>query len=357
MMTTVLRQEEKEQPKGRVEDPRLLTGKGRFVDDLNAQNQAYMGLVLSPFAHAKIKSIDLSKVRSSPEFIASLTGEDLLKEGVHPVAQNPWPPQKHAKRYHLAVDKVRFAGEPVAAILVKNKSSVEDLIDLVEVEYEQLPVITTIEESKEKKALLYDDWKDNLSQTNKEKKGDAAKAISSASYVVNARLGIKRQEGAPIETHAVLVSYDEGKDMYEVYSTVQSVHGLQGQLASELGTPKKKFHVKVMDVGGGFGSKGGPSYPWPLLACLLAKRTGLPVKWTASRTEEFLEAAAGRDEYCDVTLACDQDGRMVALQASVECDVGVSGTQTHMPSLTMWTMPGPYNIPNLDTQGSSLRDE
>ena len=124
----------------------------------------------------KIKSIDLSKVASSPEFIASLTGEDLLKEGVHPVAQNPWPPQKHANRYHLAVDKVRFAGEPVAAILAKSKSSVEDLIDLVEVEYEQLPVITTIEESKQKKALLYDEWKDNLSQTNEEKKGDAAKS-------------------------------------------------------------------------------------------------------------------------------------------------------------------------------------
>jgi len=350
MMTAVLQQEEKEQPRGRIEDPRLLTGKGQFVDDLNALNQAYMGLVLSPFAHAKIKSIDLSKVRSSPKFIASLTGADLLKGGVLPVAQNPWPPQKRAKRYHLAVDKVRFAGEPVAAILARDKNSLEDLIDLVEVEYEQLPVVNTIEESKQKKALLYDDWEDNVSQTNEEKKGDAAKAISSASYVVTAREGIRRQEAAPIETHAVLVTYDVEKDVFEVTATVQSVHGLQGQLTSELGIPKEKFHVRVMDVGGGFGSKGGPSYPWPLLACLFAKKTGLPVKWTASRTEEFLEAAAGRDEYCDVTLACDKDGRIVALKASIECDIGVSGTQTHMPSMTIWTMPGPYNIPNLDLE-------
>ena len=124
----------------------------------------------------------------------------------------------------------------------------------------------------------------------------------------------------------------------------------RGSRLPSLAVPKKKFHVKVMDVGGGFGSKGGPSYPWPLLACLFARKTGLPIKWTASRTEEFLESAAGRDEYCDVTLACDQDGRMVALRAMVECDVGVSGTQTHMPSLTIWTMPGPYNIPNLDSK-------
>jgi len=350
MTTTVLEQVEKKQPKGRVEDRRLLTGKGRFVDDLNAPNQAYMGLVLSPFAHAKIKSIDLSKVRSSPNFIASLTGEDLLKEGVHPVAQNPWPPQRRANRYHLAVDKVRFAGEPVVAILVKDKNSLEDLIDLVEVVYELLPVVTTIEESKQNKTLLYDDWKDNISQTNEEKKGDAAKAISLAAFVVSAREGIRRQEAAPIETHAAFVSYDREKDLYEVNAGVQSVHGLQDQLASELGIPKKKFHVKVMDVGGGFGTKGGASYPWPLLACMFAKKTGLPVKWTGSRTEEFLEAAAGRDEYCDVTLACDKDGRIVALKAKVECDVGVSGTQTHMPSMTIWTMPGPYKIPNLDLE-------
>jgi aerobic carbon-monoxide dehydrogenase large subunit len=312
-----------------------------------------MGLLLSPFAHARIKSINLSNVRSSPEFIASLTGEDLVKEGVLPVAQNPWPPQKRAKRYHLAVGKVRFAGEPVAAILAKSKNSLEDLIERVEVEYEQLPVITAIEESKQNKALLYEDWKDNLSQTNEVRYGDVDKAIASASYVINAREGIRRQESAPIEPHAVLVSYDKTRDVYEVYSTVQSVHGLQNILATELNIPRQKFHVKVMDVGGGFGSKGGPSYPWPLLACLFARKTGLPVKWTATRTEEFLEAAAGRDEYCDITLACDKDGKIVALKARVECDVGVSGTQTHMPSMTIWTMSGPYRIPNVDLKVTS----
>ncbi len=345
-MITVAQQEN--QPKGRVEDPRLLTGKGQFVDDLNNQNQAYMGLVLSPFAHAVIKSIDFSRVRSSPEFIASLTGDDLIRDGITPVAQNPWPPQRRANRYHLATKKVRFVGEPVAAILVRNKNPLEDLLDQVKVEYESLPVVATIEESKNHKILLYDDWKDNLSQTNKEEKGDANKAISSASFVISSKEGIKRQEAAPIEPHAVLVTYDKEKDVYDVFSTVQSVHGLQGQLASELRLAKEKFHIKVMDVGGGFGSKGGPSYPWPLLACLFAKKTGLPVKWTASRTEEFLEAAAGRDEYCDITLACDKDGRIVALKASVVCDVGVSGTQTHMPSMTLWTMQGPYDIPNVD---------
>jgi carbon-monoxide dehydrogenase large subunit len=353
-MTTILesRQKEREGPL-RTEDARLLTGSGHFVDDFNEKGQAYMGLVLSPFAHAKIKRVDFSNIRSSPNFIASLTAEDLVREGVLPVSQNPWPPQRRAKRYHLALGKVRFVGEPVAAILVRNKNALEDLIEQVDVEYDTLPAVTSIDESKQKKVLLYDDWKDNISQTNQEKKGNADDAIKSASFVINVREGIRRQEAAPIEPHAVIVTYDKQKDLFVVRSTVQSVHGLREILSSELNLPKQKFHVKVLDVGGGFGSKGGPSYPWPLLACIFAKKLGIPVKFTATRTEEFLESAAGRDEYCGLTLACDKDGKIVALKANIECDVGVSGTQTHMPSLTMWTMIGPYNIPNQDLKVSA----
>jgi carbon-monoxide dehydrogenase large subunit len=332
----------------RVEDPRFLTGAARFLDDVKEKGMVYMGFVHGPHAHARIKSIDLSKVRSSPAFIASLTGEDLVKAGIRPVAQNPWPRQRAAKRYHLAVDKVRFVGEPVAAILVRDAYSVEDLVEQVEVEYEPLPAVVTIEESKKGKVLVYDDWKDNVSQTAQEQKGDADRVISAAPYVIKRQLGIGRQAGAPIETHSVLVSYDKKRERYEVSATLQSVHGLQKALASEFGLPKKKFHVKVVDVGGGFGSKGGQSYPWPLVACLFAKQTGLTVKWTASRMEEFLEGAVGRDEYCDITLACDRDGKIVALKGTIECDMGVSGTQAHMPSLSMWTMTGPYDIPNLD---------
>ena len=333
---------------GRVEDLRLITGRGRYVDDLKLEKQAYLGIVRSPYAHAKIKHIDFSKARKSPDFISSLTGEDLLKEGVLPITQDEWPQQRRAKRYHIAVDKVRFAGEPVAAILSRKKNSLEDLIEEVEVEYEALPVVTSIEESKQGKAILYEEWKDNISLTDEAKKGDAEKAISSAAYVINAREGIARQASAPIEPRAVLVAYDKVKDAYEVWATVQSVHGLQELLASELQAPKEKFHVRAMDVGGGFGSKGSQSYPEPLLACLFARKTLLPVKWTATRTEELLEAASGRDEYCDITLACDEDGKIVALKARVECDAGVSGTHNHMSSLTIWMMPGPYKIPNLD---------
>ena len=144
MMSTVLLQErEREQEKReeplRTEDIRLLTGRGHFVEDFSAQNQAFMGLVHSPFAHAKIKSIDFSKVRSSPHFIAALTGEVLVKEGVPPVGQGFIPPKRPWKRYHLAYGEVRFVGEPVVAILAKDPGSAEDLVEQVEVEYAATP--------------------------------------------------------------------------------------------------------------------------------------------------------------------------------------------------------------------------
>ena len=333
---------------GRVEDRRLLTGKGRYVDDLKLAGQAYMGFVRSPYAHAKIIGIDFTDASSSPDFIASLTGEDLLKEGMQPITQNPWPSQKKVKRYHLAVGRARFSGEPVAAILARTRNSVEDLIERVRVEYEPLPVVTTIEESKNSKAIIYEDLGDNLSQTSEVKKGDAEKAIESAAHVIHSKEGIARQVAAPIEPHAVLVAYDPSKEEYDVCATVQTAHGAQDKLSKELKIPKEKIHVRVMDVGGGFGSKGAQSYPEAPVACIFAKRTGLPVKWTATRTEEFLQAAAGRDEYCDITLACDENGRMVAVRATVECDSGVAGTQAHMPSITLESMLGPYGIPNRD---------
>jgi carbon-monoxide dehydrogenase large subunit len=346
-MTVALEQVASE-PKYMKEDLRLLTGRGRFVDDLNLEGQAYLGIVRSPYAHARIKHIDFSKASSSPAFVAALTGEDLLNEGVTTITHNQFPPRKPAKRYSLAVGKTRFAGEPVAAILARHRNQVEDLVEQVEVDYEPLPVVTNIVESKKGETLVYEDWNDNLSQSAHTRWGNADEAITSAPHVIRAKLGITRQESAPIEPRSVLVSYRREEDVYEVWATVQSVHELRRQLASELRIPPEKFRVRVKDVGGGFGSKGSQSYPEPLLACVFSRRTGLPVKWAATRSEEFLEAAAGRDVYSDVTLACDKDAKLVALKANMECDAGVAGTLNVMAPHTLEAFLGSYEIPNVD---------
>jgi aerobic carbon-monoxide dehydrogenase large subunit len=336
--------------RGRLEDRRLITGAGRYVDDLKMENQAYLGIVRSPYAHAKILSVDFSKAKASPDFIAGITGEDLLKENIQPLME--WADQKPANRYQLAVKKARYAGEAVAAILVKNRYAVEDLLEEVAVEYEELPLVISIDEAKARKSLVYEEWGDNVAYKTEIKRGDADGAITSAAHVVKTRMGIARQAGAPIEPRAVIVSYDAQKDLYEIHGTVQSANRLQNYMSTELQIPKEHLHVIVEDVGGGFGSKGAQSYPENSLAIILAKRTGLPVKWVSTRTEDLVESGAGRDEYCDLVLACDKEGKILALKANVECDGGVTGTLGRMVVLTMNLMPGCYKIPNLDLKGT-----
>ncbi len=338
------------QLKGRVEDARLTTGAGSYVDDIKYKVQAYLGIVRSPYAHARIKKIDFSRARESPDFIASLTGEELVLLGVAPLVQ--FPMQKPANRYQLAVGKTVYVGEAVAAILARNRYAVEDLIDDVDVEYEELPPITTIEEAKKNAPLIFDSWNDNIALKTEAKRGDADQAIKSATHVMSGRFGIARQAGTPIEPRATTVKYDREKDLFEVHGTVQSANRLQTYLSQELKLPKEKFHVIVKDVGGGFGTKGAQSYPENALACIFSRATGLPVKWTSTRTEDLLETAPGRDEYCDVEIACDEGGKLVALKASVETDAGVSGTLSVMAGLTLRLLPGSYKIPNLDLKAT-----
>ena len=342
--------ENQEQPKGRLEDARLITGAGTFVDDINFENQAYLGIIRSPYAHAKIKRIDFSKAAQSPDFIASLTGDELLKLDVSPLVQ--FPMQKPANRYHLPSDKALYVGVAVAALVAKSRYAAEDLIDDVEVEYEELSPITTIEEAKRNNPLIFEHWKENVALRTESKKGDADAAIESAAQVVRDRMGIKRQASTPIEPRAVLARYDADSGIFEVYATVQSANRLQAYLSQELKMPKEKFHVIVKDVGGGFGSKGAQSNPENALACIFSRMTGLPVKWVSTRTEDLLETAPGRDEYCDIELACDAEGKFVALRANIETDAGISGTLSVMAGLTLRLIPGAYKIPNLDLKST-----
>jgi aerobic carbon-monoxide dehydrogenase large subunit len=333
----------------RVEDLRLLIGQGRFVDDIAQEKTLYLGLVRSSYPHANIKKVDFSKARKNPDFIDALQGEE-LKSAVNALTQIPR--QKPAPRYQLATGKVRFVGEPVAAILSKTKYSVEDIIEDVEVEYDQLPAVMTIEQSKNRTAILFDSVEDNVTLRHSAKKGDAEKEISSSPFVVRAKVGIRRQEGVPIEPRSVVASYDEQKDEYTVYGTVQSAFRLREYLSNELKIAPDKIHSIVRDVGGGFGTKGAQSYPEPLLACVFAKRNKMTVKWASTRTEDFLETAAGRDQYCEVTLACNSNGKFTALKARTEADVGVSGTLSFPVLNSLTLIVGPYKIPNIDLEGS-----
>ncbi len=333
----------------RVEDPRFLTGTSNYVDDIEPENVAYLGIVRSPYAHALIKRIDFSKAEKNPCFIAALTGSDLVGK-VDPLFETPG--QRLTNRYQLAVGKARYYGEPVAAFISKEKYAVEDIMEEFDIEYEELPVVSSIEDSKKNSTLVYEEWGDNVALRSEAKRGDAKGSIAKAAHAIKTTVVIKRQAGIPIEPRSLIVSYDKISDIYEVYGSVQSVHKIRSYLAKELRVPAAKIHFKVRDVGGGFGTKGAQSYPEFLLSALFARDSGLTIKWTSTRTEDLLETASDRDQSCEIELGCDENGRLLALLANVTGNVGVMGTFNIMMPHTIMLLPGAYKIPNVHITGT-----
>lgn len=332
----------------RVEDFRFLTGRAVYTDDIKPEGVCHLGIVRSTYAHARIKSINFARAEQNPSFITSLTGEDLEKRGIGIVFENEMPGIKRTSRHHLAVSKVRYVGEPVAAFLCNDKYSVEDIIDDIEVDYEPLEQVSGIEESSTNKNLIYDEWGTNSILDIRMKRGDVDTTIKNAPHVVKGRFGVHRQAGASMEPRVVIASYDKSVGKFNIFCTLQHAHRIKQYLSSEMKLPPESFHVRVPEVGGGFGSKGSQSYAAPLLACVLAEKTGLTVKWTSTRTEDLLESAQGRDEYCDIELACDSDAKIVGLKATIVADGGVGGTLKTQSLLSGRLLPGAYKIPNLE---------
>jgi carbon-monoxide dehydrogenase large subunit len=334
----------------RVEDIRLLEGKGSFVDDLKPSKKlGYLGIVRSPYAHARIIRIDFSRAKKNSDFVEGITGED-IKDCTAPIFAVPGV--RETKRRQLAIGKARYVGEPVAAFVSKTRYSVEDILEMVDVEYEELTPVMSIEDSKQASVILYEDWPDNILFQNGAKKGDVSSAIASSKNVIKARLGIKRQAGVPIEPRGYIVSYDKEADTFTVEATSQRPHQTQNHISSELQIPPNKVHVKVRDVGGGFGTKGAQSYPEPVLACILARKTGYTVKAVDTRSEDLFESAAGRDQYCDIELACDERGKISGFRATLEADVGVSGSLSTSTRITALLLPEVYKIPNFEIKAS-----
>ena len=346
-MNDTLHEDELTQDQKRVEDYRLLIGKGEFVDDLKSKETAYLGIVRSPYAHARILSVDVSEAKKNPDYIDCLTGED-IEETTAPIFANPGA--KETGRRQLAIGVTRFVGEPVVAFLSKTLYSVEDIAETIGVEYSPLPAVMTVEDSMKGDTKLYDGWSDNVSFRNGAKKGNVDQG--SSKNAIKARMGIRRQAGAPIEPRSYVAEYDKESGILNIEGTMQSAHRLRDYLSTELKIDPNKIHAVVKDVGGGFGTKGAQSYPEPLLACLFAKRTGYVVKATTTRTEDLLETAAGRDQYCDIELSCDDNAKLTSLKAMLYADVGVSGTLSNSTRNAVALLPGVYKIPNFDIEAA-----
>jgi carbon-monoxide dehydrogenase large subunit len=311
----------------RREDPRFLTGRGRYTDDIKLPGTTHAAFVRSPHAHARVRGIDLSRAERSAGVRAIYTGADMQRAGVNPIPVG-WllADMKMGERRALAVDTVRYVGEAVAVVIADAPAAARDAAEMIDVDYEPLPAVAdAVAAVAEGAPLVYDDAPGNVAF--RFTIGDAAAtdaALAGAATVVKQRFVNHRVAPVAIEPRSALASYDAATDELTLHVTSQNPHVhrlIMG--AFVLGIPEHKFRVVAPDVGGGFGSKIF-IYPEEVVAAWAAKTLGAPVKWTSDRREAFLTDSHGRDHVSDAEMAFDASGKVVGLRVHSTVNLGAN---------------------------------
>ena len=339
----------------RKEDRRLLTGAGRFVDDVVRPGTAYLGVVRAVHAHARVRSVGLAAVRKRPGVLAAWSASDL--PGVARTISAAWGGTHKGRPFAvpiLAGDRVRYVGEPVAVVVADDTHHLADALDAVRVDYEPLPALASIEAATAGPTRVHDQWADNTTLPVAAKVGDAVAAFARAEVVVGGRFRHPRLAAAPIETRGAIAWRDADSGSLVIWASIQNPYRLRDAVATALGLPAESVRVQVPDVGGGFGPK-GDVYPDEILVAAAALRLGRPVKWIETRREDFMALGHDREQVHDARIGLTGQGRIVALETSFLADVGAYPAQGD--GLTMNTvnhLPGPYRVPAYRASGKSV---
>lgn len=343
----------------RLEDPTLVTGTGRYVDDVELPGQTHLVFVRSQYAHAKINSVDSSAALEMPGVIAVFSGADLVAAGVNPLpAQGmfkrpdgsaPTSPPRRA----IAHEVTRFVGEPVAAVIAQTREQAKAASEAVYVDYEELPVVADLNGALAADApLVWEPAGSNVvARNNHGDKAASDAAFAKAAHVVSMHIENQRLAPAPMEPRGVLADFDEKSGRITITMSTQMPTGVRNTLCDEiLKIPKESVRVTVGDVGGGFGMKTG-IYPEDAAVAWCARELRRPIKWIAERGEEFLSAVHGRGMQSDAELALDAQGKILALRVRTQANVGAYATPTGCAIQLLigpWVSTSIYDIPAID---------
>ena len=334
----------------RVEDAPLITGRGCYTEDIQLPGTLHMALLRSPLPHAKIVSIDTGAAKAMAGVTAVVIGDDLSKElhvsTVPMVAGMKIPPHPL-----LARGSVHAIGAPVAAVLAKSRAVAEDAASVIDVEYEALPAVVNAEKALEPGApLAREELDSNLCYIATKKGGDVDKAFAEAEHIVRLRIASPRLVAVAMEPRGLVAKPEPNGDLTAWLST-QSPHRVRTELATAIGLPEHRIRIIAPDVGGGFGSK-GLLYQEDALACHLALKLGRPIKWIATRSEDFVTTNQGRDQVMTSELALKRDGTMLGLKVRVVGNMGAYlNSLSVIPPLRMMAMaPGCYQIQNCSVE-------
>ncbi len=317
------------QPVSRFEDPRLVRGGGRYVDDMALPGMAFGYVLRSPHAHAKVRSIDVTAAKAAPGVLAVLTGADwrACGWGDLPVPgglkRRDGSPMYRPRYPALVWDRVRWVGDYVAFVVAETWAQAADAAELIAVDHEPLAAVVSTAEAPADGALrVFDDCPNNICFVHLA--GDKAltdAAFARATHVVRQHFVINRVTAVTMEPRGSIGDYNANDGRYTVYTTLQRAHPFRAELASVLKVPEAKIRVVAGDIGGSFGMKSAV-YNEVALVLLASKRVGRPVKWVSTRSEAFLSDAQGRDNVTDAELALDADGAFLALRVKTIANVG-----------------------------------
>ena len=292
----------------RTEDPRLIKGLAHYVDDIKLPDTLYVAFVRSVYAHAKIKSVDTSEALASPGVVAVYTGADVEKVGPVPCA-SALPGLKVPDHRVLAKDKVYFVGHPIAAVVATDRYAARDAVDLVMVDYDELPVVTDVEAAGSGGPVIHDGFSDNIAYKMTAGEGDIDGAFVTAERTVKQRILHKRLAPIAIEPRGVLARYFPGEEELTIWSSTQIPHLLRTQLAIMIGIPENKLRVITPEVGGGFGSKLNV-YGEEALLGWISMQLNKPAKWIETRRENMQATIHGRGQVGDIEVAFKNDGAL-----------------------------------------------
>jgi carbon-monoxide dehydrogenase large subunit len=346
------------QPVPRFEDPRLLRGGGRYVDDMVLPRMALGHVLRSPYAHARIRAIDTSAAKAAPGVLAVLTGADWAASGWGdlPAAggmKRPGGLPNYKPRFPALVsDAVRWVGDYVVFVVAETRNQAMDAAELIEIEYEPLPAIVSTEGAVATDApRVWEDCPDNICFVHEV--GDKAAteaAFAAADQVVRRKLVINRVTAAAMEPRGAIGDYNPAEDRYTCYTVLQRTHAYRADLATIMGVPESRVRVVAGDIGGSFGMKSA-IYNEVALVMLAAKMLGRPVKWTSTRSEAFLSDAQARDHVTEAELALDRDGRFLGFRTKTIAAIGAyAQAASNVFVMNLGTLAGVYRTPAMHAE-------
>jgi carbon-monoxide dehydrogenase large subunit len=332
----------------RKEDARLVTGRGRYVSDLQLPRMRHVAFLRSPLAHARIAGVDTDAARRAPSVTAVFTGRTPGFAGVGLRARSALASYVETQQPALAGDKVRFAGEPVAAVVAADRYRAEDALELIDVGYDPLPA--TVSAWAIPEHPVHDEAPDNVLLQRTFEAGDTAAALSAADVVIERQLITNRHAGNPLECRASVALWDAVDERLTLWSGTQVPHIARHLVAELLDLPEGRVRVIAPDVGGGFGTK-AVVYPEDFALCLIARALrGVAVKWVEDRVEHLMAATHARDHRYLMKAGVGSDGELLALEADVTCNVGAYSvypwTAGIEPLMAGGLLSGPYRLSN-----------